>query len=149
MRSVRIFDGLGAEIMKAVILAGVVVVAGLTGTAAVADCPTPAGLTPCKTCHVLEPGKPSRGTGPNIVGIPGQKALHAADFKGYSEAMKAASAKGLTWTDDNLMAYIADPKGFLASFNGQALKNAMTYQQKDEAKRKAAVEGLKTIAACQ
>ena len=90
---------------------------------------------------MLEPGKPSRGTGPNIVGVPGQKAMHAADFKGYSEAMKAASAKGLTWTDENLMNY-------LATFNGQALKNAMTFQLKDETKRKAAIEGLKTIAAC-
>ncbi len=75
--------------------------------------------------------------------------MHAADFKGYSEAMKAAQAKGLTWTDENVMAYLSDPKAFLAEFNGQPLKNAMMFQMKDEAKRKAAVEGLKTIAACQ
>jgi len=116
--------------------------------AAFADCPTPSSLTLCKTCHALEPGKPSRATGPNLVGVPGQAAMHSADFKGYSEAMKAAQAKGLTWTDDNLMGYIADPKGFLATFDGQPLKNAMVFQLKDEAKRKAAIDGLKTIAAC-
>ena len=44
--------------------------------------------------------------------------------------------------------YLAGPKDFLATFNGQALKNAMTFQLKDETKRKAAIEGLKTIAAC-
>jgi cytochrome c len=116
--------------------------------AALADCPTPSSLTVCKACHALEPGKPSRATGPNLVGVPGQAAMHSPDFKGYSEAMKAAQAKGLTWTDDNLMGYIADPKGFLATFDGQELKNAMVFQLKDEAKRKAAIEGLKTIAAC-
>ena len=117
--------------------------------AASADCPVPAALAPCKACHALEPGKPSRATGPSLIGVPGQPALHAADFKGWSEAMKAAQAKNLVWTDDNLMAYIADPKGFLTTFNGQPLKNAMMFQLKDEAKRKAAVEGLKAIAACQ
>jgi cytochrome c len=116
--------------------------------AAFADCPTPASLSVCKACHVLEPGKPSRATGPNLVGVPGQPAMHSADFKGYSEAIKAAQAKGLTWTDDNLMGYLADPKGFLAKFDGQELKNAMVFQLKDEARRKAAIDGLKTVAAC-
>jgi cytochrome c len=115
---------------------------------ALADCPSPSSLTLCKACHVLEPGKPSRPTGPNLVGVPGQPAMHSADFKGYSDAMKAAQAKGLTWTDDNLMGYLADPKGFLVKFDGQELKNAMVLQLKDEAKRKAAIDGLKTIAAC-
>jgi cytochrome c len=122
---------------------------GLFAAAAAADCPTPPALSACKACHALEPGKPSRVTGPNLTGVPGQPAMHSADFKGYSPAMKAAQAKGLIWTDDNLMAYIADPKGFLTQFNGEALKNAMAFQLKDEAKRKAAVEGLKTISACQ
>lgn len=114
-----------------------------------ADCPIPPSLNQCKACHSVEPGKPSRATGPSLVGVPGEAAMHAADFKGYSEAMKAAQGKGLTWSDENLMNYLADPKAFLAGFNGAPMKNAMMFQLKDEAKRKAAVEGLKTIAACQ
>ena len=121
----------------------------LLGGQALADCPIPASLRPCKACHALQPGKPSRVTGPNLIGVPGQPAVHATDFKGYSQALKTAQGKGLTWSDENLMAYIADPKGFLAQFNGEPLKNAMMFQLKDEAKRKAAIEGLKTIAACQ
>lgn len=113
-----------------------------------ADCPVPPSLNQCKTCHALEPGKPSRATGPNIQGIPGQPALHAADFKGYSPALKAAQGKGLTWSDENLFKYLADPKAFLAEVNGEPLKNAMMFQMKDEAKRKAVIEGLKTMAAC-
>ncbi|MBX6321698.1 MAG: cytochrome c family protein [Rhodospirillaceae bacterium] len=116
---------------------------------ALADCPTPAALAPCKACHVLEPGKPSRPTGPNLVGVVGRKAGELADFKGYSEAIRAAREKGLVWTEDNIFNYIADPKGFLAAFNGQPLRNAMAFQLKDEGRRKAAVEGLELIAACQ
>ena len=130
-------------------LLGAALLSAASAAPSLAACTIPASLNPCKTCHVLEPGKPSRATGPNIQGIAGQPALHAADFKTYSEAMKAAQAKGLTWTDENLFAYIADPKGFLNTFNGQSLKNAMMFQLKDEAKRKAAIAGLKEIAACQ
>ncbi|WP_374307516.1 cytochrome c family protein [Dongia sp.] len=114
-----------------------------------AACPVPPSLNQCKTCHALEPGKPSRATGPSLHGIPGQAAMHSADFKGYSEAMKAAQAKGLTWSDENIFNYLADPKAFLNGLNGQPLKNAMMFQMKDETKRKAAIEGLKTMAACQ
>lgn len=126
---------------------GLLLVSGIG--AAMADCPTPPGLAACKACHVLEPGKPSRATGPNLVGVHGQPAMHATDFKGYSEGIKAAQAKGLTWTDENLMKYLLDPKAFLNEFNGEAVKNAMAFRIKDEAKRQAAVDGLKTIASCQ
>lgn len=121
----------------------------LLSTPSSADCVVPPSLNQCKACHAVEPGKPSRATGPSLVGVPGQAAMHSADFKGYSEAMKAAQAKGLTWTDENLLSYLADPKAFLASFNGQPLKNAMMFQVKDEAKRKAAIDGLKAVTACQ
>ncbi len=116
--------------------------------AAQADCPTPTALAPCKACHVLEPGKPSRPTGPNLVGVIGRKAADLADFKGYSEALKAAREKGLVWSEDDIFAYVADPKAFLNDFNGQPLRNAMAFQLKDEARRRAAIEGLKQIAAC-
>lgn len=121
----------------------------LTSSTAFADCPTPPGLAICESCHTLEPGRKPRATGPNLVGAAAQLAMHDANFEYYSLAMKAAQAKGLTWTDENLMAYMADPNAFLNGFNGQELRSAMSFQLKDEAKRKAAVEGLKTISACQ
>ena len=133
--------------MRILLLAAALVL-GAQASLAQTPCPIPSSLAPCRSCHVLEPGKPSRVTGPNLVGVPGQPAMHSADFKGYSEAMKAAKAKGLVWTDENLLAYLADPKGFLNTFDGQTLHNALMFQLKDEAKRKAAIDGLKTIAAC-
>ena len=117
--------------------------------AAFADCPIPPGLAVCEKCHWLERGRKTRVYGPNLVGTAGQPAMHDPKFEYYSVAMKAAQAKGLTWTNENLMAYIANPKAFLNEFNGQELRSAMSFQMKDEAERKAAVEGLKTISACQ
>ncbi len=116
---------------------------------AFADCPIPPGVAVCEKCHWLERGRKTRVFGPNLVGTAGQPAMHDPKFEYYSVAMKAAQAKGLTWTDENLMAYIADPKAFLDRFNGQELRSAMSFQLKDEAERKAAVEGLKTISTCQ
>jgi cytochrome c len=116
---------------------------------AMADCPTPPGLAVCESCHTLEPGRKPRATGPNLVGAVGQPVMHDAKFEFYSLALKAAKTKGLTWTDENLMAYMEDPKGFLNEFNGEELRSSMTFQLKEEAKRRAAVEGLKIISACQ
>ena len=90
---------------------------------------------------MLEPGRKPRATGPNLVGAVGQPVMHDAKFEFYSLAMKAAQAKGLTWTDENLMAYMADPKGFLNEFNGEELRSSMTFQLKEEAKRRGCGRG--------
>jgi cytochrome c len=114
-----------------------------------AECPVPTSLAPCKACHVLEVGKPSRPTGPSLVGVIGRKAGELEDFKNYSAGIKAAREKGLEWTEEHIFEYLADPKAFLTAFNGEPLKNNMAFQLKNEERRKAAVEGLKEISACE
>lgn len=114
-----------------------------------AGCPTPPALVACEACHWFEPGRPARAKGPSLAGIAGQPALHDGQFEYYSLALKAAQAKGLIWTDENLIAYLSGPKIFLNEFNGQELRNSMMFQMKDQAERKAAVEGLKAISTCQ
>jgi len=60
----------------------------------------------CAICHkVTKDG--GNGLGPNLFGVGGRKAGTAAGFA-YSTAMKNS---GITWTEDKLEAYIADPKG--------------------------------------
>ena len=60
----------------------------------------------CAICHkVTKDG--GNGLGPNLFGVAGRKAGTAAGFA-YSDAMKKS---GITWTEDKLAAYIADPKG--------------------------------------
>jgi len=133
-------------------LAGAAAVVLLAGTA-MAECTLPpeaaAGKTvsnQCKSCHVFEADKPSRPTGPNLHDVAGAKAGAREDFTKYSTGIQAATAKGLTWTDENLMEYLADPKAFLVKFTGDAnVKHGMFFQLKDEQKRKDVINYLKAI----
>jgi cytochrome c len=71
--------------------------------------PTPAGnnldgeqaFAACAACHSLEPGE--HKVGPSLHGIVGRRAA-ATDFS-YSPALRAAE---LTWTRENLFAWIAN-----------------------------------------
>ena len=71
----------------------------------------------CKACHSLEPGK--KKVGPSLAGIVGRTAGSEDGYK-YSKLNKAAGAAGLVWTEDNLVPYLADPQGFLATFLSEA-----------------------------
>lgn len=139
--------------MFAKTMAGVLLVALTTaGAAMAAECSLPPDAAAgkvvsnqCKACHIFEADKPSRPTAPNIHDVFGEKAVVRKDFPKYSEAMTMASGKGLVWTEDKIFDYLADPKAFLAKFNGSDAKNAMFFQLKDEAKRKQVIAFLKAI----
>ena len=80
--------------------------AALAQTPAPAPAPVPAAQPPefatCGGCHEVTPG--AVGLGPNLGGVVGRKA-GSTDFD-YSPAMKAS---GLTWTPDQLTAFITNP----------------------------------------
>jgi len=61
----------------------------------------------CATCHAVQAGQ--NKIGPSVAGIVGKKAASVPGFE-YSDAMKDAN---VTWTEDNLAKYLADPKGFV------------------------------------
>jgi cytochrome c len=81
-----------------------------TPAPAPAQAPAPAAEPPaqptefavCAACHEVTPG--AAGVGPNLAGVVGRKA-GSTDFD-YSPAMKAS---GLTWTPDQLQAFIVNP----------------------------------------
>ena len=64
----------------------------------------------CKACHTLEAGK--NKIGPSLQGVIGRTAGTVEGFK-YSEAMKAAGAGGLVWSEETLDKYLTAPKQFV------------------------------------
>ncbi|PQV56209.1 sulfur dehydrogenase subunit SoxD [Defluviimonas denitrificans] len=65
----------------------------------------------CAACHKVGEGA-KNATGPMLNGILGRAAGTVEGFK-YSKAMADAGAAGLVWSDENLHAYLSDPKGFV------------------------------------
>src|SRR4051794_29862978 len=61
----------------------------------------------CKACHENEKGV--NKVGPTLKGVVGRKTASVEGFN-YSDAMKAKGAAGLVWTEENLAAYLPDPK---------------------------------------
>jgi len=87
----------------------------------------------CMVCHDIEPGK--NKLGPSLAGIVGRKSASVADFS-YSDAMQAA---GLTWDEQSLDQYLADPRGKVPG-------NKMLFPGvKNADERKALIDYLKTL----
>ncbi|HXQ14438.1 MAG TPA: c-type cytochrome [Caulobacteraceae bacterium] len=84
----------------------------------------------CGDCHTVAP--PS-GTAPALRGVVGRKVASLTDFQ-YSDALKA---KGGTWTEAALDAFIANPKTY-------APGTQMTAGAADAADRKAIIDYLKS-----
>ena len=63
-----------------------------------------AAFAACVACHTVESGEAS-GAGPNLAGLVGRIAGSVDDYV-YSDALKNS---GLTWTVEELDAFLADP----------------------------------------
>ena len=91
----------------------------------------------CRACHQVGPGAKNL-VGPQLNGVVGRKATTVEGFN-YSEASKAASSKGLVWTEENLLAYLENPTGYMPG-------TKMAYAGlKDEADRKDVIAYLKSV----
>lgn len=87
----------------------------------------------CKSCHmiaaddgtvILRGGK----TGPNLYGVVGRVAGSVEGFR-YGADMKALGETGYVWTEEDMAAYIVDPKGFLGDKLGKTAKSNMAAQR--------------------
>lgn len=95
----------------------------------------------CKACHSLDEGK--NKVGPSLAGIVGRKAGSAAKYK-YSAGMKAAAAKGLTWDEESLEKFLANPNNYLRDYLGdKKAKSKMSFKLKKDADRDNVVAFLK------
>ena len=64
----------------------------------------------CKSCHMVGEEAKNR-VGPVLNGIVGADIGANEDYK-YSDALIARKDAGDTWTEENLSAYLEDPKGW-------------------------------------
>jgi cytochrome c len=111
------------------LVAGVALMAGVSAASAQSAEEGEKVFRQCKACHSLEAGK--KGVGPSLSGLIGRQSGSMEGFA-YSPAMKGAN---ITWNEENLTKYIADPKGFVAgnkmAFAGvkkeEDLKNVVAY----------------------
>jgi len=75
----------------------------------------------CQTCHVVvnDDGETLAGrnarTGPNLYGVAGRPAGSVEDFR-YSSSMTEAGEAGLVWNEEDFVAYVMDPTGFLRAY---------------------------------
>lgn len=87
----------------------------------------------CKSCHMIEADDGTvilRGgkTGPNLYGVVGRVAGSVEGFR-YGADMKALGETGYIWTEEDVAAYIVDPKGFLGDKLGKTAKSNMAAQR--------------------
>ncbi len=65
----------------------------------------------CKACHMVGEGAKNR-VGPQLNGVMNRAAGAVDGFK-YSSALQDMATDGLVWNEENLAAFLADPRGFM------------------------------------
>ena len=70
----------------------------------------------CKACHTIEEGGKNK-IGPALFAVGGRTAGTVPKYK-YSKSYVAAGEKGLVWTEENIVAYLAYPKAFIRQASG-------------------------------
>lgn len=89
----------------------------------------------CAECHSTDAA--STPTAPTLKGVFGRKIASLSDFQ-YSDALKLKAKSGWAWTQENLNAFLGDPKGF-------APGTTMFGGAPDAAQRQAIIDYLKTV----
>ncbi len=103
---------------------------------AMAQDAVPAVFSKCLACHAVG-AEAQNKNGPVLNGITAEPVASAEGFV-YSDAFQAAKAAGLSWTDENLDKYLADPIGFLPG-------SRMAWAVQDAGERAAIIAYLKTL----
>lgn len=68
----------------------------------------------CRACHMVGEKAKNR-VGPALNGVIGRKAGSAEGYK-YSKLLLAAAEAGLVWGEKEVVAYVANPTGYLKEF---------------------------------
>ncbi|MGO8918881.1 MAG: c-type cytochrome [Stellaceae bacterium] len=114
--------------MRTLALFGFVAIVALSPPAMAADAGKGKALfDACAKCHPITAAGDDTLVGPTLKGIVGRKSASIEDFR-YSSAMRAS---GLTWTEENIKAYITDPQAKVKG-NRMALKSSFEPAEIDD-----------------
>ncbi|TWB15466.1 cytochrome c [Nitrospirillum amazonense] len=98
----------------------------------------------CAACHSAEQGV--NKVGPSLFGVVGRPAGSISGYS-YSPAVRQAAAKGLVWSEETIVAYLANPHKYLGDFVGDpSVSNKMPFSLADEQQRRDVVAYLKSLA---
>ena len=93
----------------------------------------------CVSCHVVVDGSGetlagrNAKTGPNLYGVAGRAVGAVEDFR-YGDGIIKANEMGLTWTEENFVAYVQDPTGGLRAATADTrARGKMSDRVRDEA----------------
>lgn len=87
----------------------------------------------CRACHTINEGG-RNGVGPNLHGV-WERAAGSVDGFRYSAAMREKGGEGLVWNEENLRAYLTNPRevvprgsmAFAGVRNPEQLTNLLAY----------------------
>lgn len=98
----------------------------------------------CIACHKVGDGAKS-GVGPVLNDVFGRTAGTFEGYK-YGKHLVAAGEKGLVWDEEQVFAYIENPKQFLRDYlDDKKAKAKMTFRLKKEEDRRNVIAYLKTF----
>lgn len=98
----------------------------------------------CAACHDVSAAAKNK-VGPALWGLTTRGVASVEGFK-YSDAMRAAVAGVSEWTEEHLMAYLADPTAWVREQTGDdSARSRMTFKVGDEQQRRDLAAFLATL----
>lgn len=98
----------------------------------------------CAACHDLSAAAKNK-VGPGLWGLTARGVASVEGYK-YSDAMTAAGAEVPEWTEEHLLAYLADPTAWVREQTGDdSARSRMTFKVSDEQQRRDLAAFLATL----
>ncbi len=98
----------------------------------------------CAACHAAGEGAKNK-VGPVLTGVIGRTAGTYADYR-YGDSIIAAGKAGLVWDEDEVFAYLENPRDYLrAKLSDPKARSKMAFRLKKEEERRDVIAYLKSV----